>query len=105
MAPRGGEEVRAVPPLPGVHRLSFPQSRSPSQGAGAGADADGGCAMSAPLAAYEAIVNSSVVVQLRRLGKKLAGRRGVHGNSPPGGGGGAGILEWVGPHMRGGGGG
>jgi len=56
--------------------------------------------MSAPLAAYEAIVNSSVVVQLRRLGKKLAGRRVVHVNSTREGGGVAEILEWMVPHMR-----
>src|SRR3972149_3146162 len=96
----GGVGGGAVPPLTGDHRLSFPQSRSPSQGAGAGADADGGCAMSAPLAAYEAIVNSSVVAQLRRLGKKLAGRRVVHVNSTREGGGVAEILEWMVPHMR-----
>ena len=56
--------------------------------------------MSAPLAAYEAIVNSSVVAQLRRLGKKLAGRRVVHVNSTREGGGVAEILEWMVPIMR-----
>ncbi|MEK6778079.1 MAG: glycosyltransferase, partial [Candidatus Deferrimicrobiota bacterium] len=56
--------------------------------------------MSAPLAAYEAIVNSSVVAQLRRLGEKLAGRRVVHVNSTREGGGVAEILEWMVPHMR-----
>jgi trehalose synthase len=56
--------------------------------------------MSSPLAAYEAIVNSSVVAQLRRLGKKLDGRRVVHVNSTREGGGVAEILEWMVPHMR-----
>src|SRR4030065_1578764 len=54
----------------------------------------------APLAAYEAVVNSSVVAQLRRLGKKLAGRRIVHVNSTREGGGVAEILEWMVPLMR-----
>ena len=56
--------------------------------------------MSAPLAAYEAVVNSSVVAQLRRLGKKLAGRRIVHVNSTREGGGVAEIMEWMVPLMR-----
>lgn len=56
--------------------------------------------MSAPLAAYEAIVGSSVVRQLQRLGEKLSGLRVVHVNSTREGGGVAEILEWMIPHMR-----
>jgi trehalose synthase len=56
--------------------------------------------MSPPLAAYEAIVGSSVVMQLRRLGEKLAGLRVVHVNSTREGGGVAEILEWMVPLMR-----
>ena len=56
--------------------------------------------MSPSLAAYESIVNSSVVAQLRRLGKKLEGRRVVHVNSTREGGGVAEILEWMVPNMR-----
>ena len=56
--------------------------------------------MSAPLAAYESIVGSSVVSQLRRLGEKLAGLRVVHVNSTREGGGVAEIMEWMVPHMR-----
>lgn len=56
--------------------------------------------MSAPLAAYESIVGSSVVSQLRRLGEKLAGLRVVHVNSTREGGGVAEILEWMVPLMR-----
>jgi len=56
--------------------------------------------MSIPLAAYEAIVGSSTVAQLRRLGDKLAGLRVVHVNSTREGGGVAEILEWMVPYMR-----
>ena len=56
--------------------------------------------MIAPLEAYEAIVGSSVLTQLRRLGEKLAGLRVVHVNSTREGGGVAEILEWMIPHMR-----
>ena len=56
--------------------------------------------MSVPLAAYEAIVGSSAVAQLRRLGEKLAGLRVVHVNSTREGGGVAEILEWMVPLMR-----
>ena len=56
--------------------------------------------MSIPLAEYEAIVGSSTVAQLRRLGEKLAGLRVVHVNSTREGGGVAEILEWMVPHMR-----
>ena len=56
--------------------------------------------MTAPLAAYEGIVGSSVVAQLRRLGEKLAGLRVVHVNSTREGGGVAEILEWMVPLMR-----
>jgi trehalose synthase len=56
--------------------------------------------MIAPLESYEAIVGSSVLAQLRRLGEKLAGLRVVHVNSTREGGGVAEILEWMVPHMR-----
>ncbi len=56
--------------------------------------------MTASLAAYEAIVGSSAVTQLRRLGEKLAGLKVVHVNSTREGGGVAEILEWMVPHMR-----
>ena len=56
--------------------------------------------MIAPLESYEAIVGSSVLAQLRRLGEKLTGLRVVHVNSTREGGGVAEILEWMVPHMR-----
>jgi trehalose synthase len=56
--------------------------------------------MSPILAAYESIVGSSAVAQLRRLGEKLAGLRVVHVNSAREGGGVAEILEWMAPLMR-----
>jgi trehalose synthase len=56
--------------------------------------------MIAPLKSYEAIVGSSVLAQLRRLGEKLTGLRVVHVNSTREGGGVAEILEWMVPHMR-----
>lgn len=56
--------------------------------------------MSPLLASYEAIVGSSAVAQLRRLGEKLAGLRVVHVNSTREGGGVAEILEWMVPLMR-----
>jgi trehalose synthase len=56
--------------------------------------------MTAPLAAYEAIVGSAVLAQLQRLGDKLTGLRVVHVNSTREGGGVAEILEWMVPHMR-----
>ena len=56
--------------------------------------------MTLPLAAYEGIVGSSVVGQLRRLGEKLSGLRVVHVNSTRQGGGVAEILEWMVPLMR-----
>ena len=56
--------------------------------------------MSPILAAYEAIVGSSVVTHLRRLGEKLSGLRVVHVNSTREGGGVAEILEWMAPLMR-----
>ncbi|RJP23480.1 MAG: glycosyltransferase [Deltaproteobacteria bacterium] len=56
--------------------------------------------MSLPLAAYEAIVGSSAVAQLRRIGEKLPGLRVVNVNSTREGGGVAEILEWMVPHMR-----
>lgn len=56
--------------------------------------------MSPALSAYEAIVGSSAVAQLRRIGEKLAGLRVVHVNSTREGGGVAEILEWMVPHMR-----
>lgn len=56
--------------------------------------------MSVPLAAYEGIVGSSVLAQLRRLGEKLSGLRVVHVNSTREGGGVAEILDWMVPHMK-----
>jgi trehalose synthase len=55
--------------------------------------------MNVPLAAYEGIVGSAVIRQLRRLGEKLAGTRVVHVNSTREGGGVAEILEWMNPLM------
>ncbi|HEX9190755.1 MAG TPA: glycosyltransferase [Candidatus Deferrimicrobiaceae bacterium] len=55
--------------------------------------------MSAPLSAYEGIVGSAVIRQLRQLGEKLAGTRIVHVNSTREGGGVAEILEWMTPLM------
>ncbi len=56
--------------------------------------------MSVPLGAYEGIVGSAVLRQLRQLGEKLAGIRVVHVNSTREGGGVAEILEWMTPIMR-----
>ena len=56
--------------------------------------------MTSPLSAYEGIVGSSAVAQLRRLGEKLAGLRVVHVNSTREGGGVAEILEWMVPLMQ-----
>ncbi|MGE5189321.1 MAG: glycosyltransferase [Gemmatimonadota bacterium] len=56
--------------------------------------------MTVPLAAYEGIVGSSAVTQLRRIGEKLSGARVVHVNSTREGGGVAEILEWMVPLMR-----
>lgn len=56
--------------------------------------------MSVPLAAYEGIVGTSVLAQLRRLGEKLSGLRVIHVNSTREGGGVAEILDWMVPHMR-----
>ena len=55
--------------------------------------------MSATLSAYEGIVGSAVIRQLRQLGEKLAGARIVHVNSTREGGGVAEILEWMTPLM------
>ena len=55
--------------------------------------------MTPPLAAYEAVVGSPAVAQLRRLGEKLNGLRVVHVNSTREGGGVAEILEWMVPLM------
>jgi trehalose synthase len=55
--------------------------------------------MNIPLAAYEGIVGSAVIRQLRRLGEKLAGARIVHVNSTREGGGVAEILDWMNPLM------
>jgi trehalose synthase len=55
--------------------------------------------MSATLSAYEGIVGSSVILQLRRLGEILKGTRIVHVNSTREGGGVAEILEWMTPLM------
>jgi trehalose synthase len=55
--------------------------------------------MTATLSAYEGIVGSAVVRQLRQLGEKLAGIRIVHVNSTREGGGVAEILEWMTPLM------
>jgi trehalose synthase len=56
--------------------------------------------MSSPLAAYEGVVGSAVLRQLRQLGEKLAGTRIVHVNSTREGGGVAEILEWMVPLMN-----
>jgi trehalose synthase len=56
--------------------------------------------MDLPLSAYEAIVGSSAVTQLYRIGKKLEGLRIVHVNSTRQGGGVAEILIWMIPLMR-----
>jgi len=56
--------------------------------------------MSDRLSAYERIVGSSRITQLRRIGKKLGGIRVVHVNSTRQGGGVAEILEWMVPLMR-----
>jgi trehalose synthase len=56
--------------------------------------------MTRSLAAYEGIVGSAVVRQLRQLGRKLEGRRVVHVNSTREGGGVAEILDWMVPLMR-----
>lgn len=56
--------------------------------------------MTVPLAAYEGIVGSPALTQLRRLGEKLSGTRVVHVNSTREGGGVAEILEWMVPLMR-----
>ena len=55
--------------------------------------------MNATLSAYEGIVGSAVIRQLRQLGEKLAGTRIVHVNSTREGGGVAEILEWMTPLM------
>ena len=55
--------------------------------------------MSATLSAYEGIVGSAVIRQLRRLGEILKGTRIVHVNSTREGGGVAEILEWMTPLM------
>ncbi len=56
--------------------------------------------MNMPLSAYEKIVGTSKIKQLRRLGKKLGGIRIVHVNSTREGGGVAEILGWIVPLMR-----
>ncbi len=56
--------------------------------------------MSDRLSAYEGIVGSSRITQLRRIGKKLGGLRVVHVNSTRQGGGVAEILDWMVPLMR-----
>ncbi len=56
--------------------------------------------MTVPLSAYEKVVGTSKIKQLRRLGKKLGGIRVVHVNSTREGGGVAEILEWIIPLMR-----
>jgi len=56
--------------------------------------------MTSPLSAYEGIVGSSVVAQLRHLGEKPVGLRVVHVNSTREGGGVAEILEWMVPLMQ-----
>ena len=55
--------------------------------------------MNATLLAYEGVVGSAVIRQLRQLGEKLAGTRIVHVNSTREGGGVAEILEWMTPLM------
>jgi trehalose synthase len=56
--------------------------------------------MKLTLGAYEGIVGSAVIRQLRHLGEKLAGLRVVHVNSTRSGGGVAEILDWMAPLMR-----
>lgn len=56
--------------------------------------------MNRHLSAYEGIVGSAVLRQLRQLGEKLAGARIVHVNSTREGGGVAEILEWMVPLMN-----
>jgi len=55
--------------------------------------------MAKSLAAYEGIVNSSIIRELRILGDKLKGIRVVHVNSTREGGGVAEILSWMVPLM------
>jgi trehalose synthase len=55
--------------------------------------------MSATISAYEGIVGSAVLRQLRQLAEKLAGARIVHVNSTHEGGGVAEILGWMVPLM------
>lgn len=52
------------------------------------------------LEAYEGIVGTAVIRQLRQLGEKLAGKRVVHVNSTREGGGVAEILGWMVPLME-----
>ncbi len=56
--------------------------------------------MKRPLSAYEGIVGTSTIRQLRRLGERLAGARLVHVNSTRQGGGVAEILDWLTPLMQ-----
>jgi len=56
--------------------------------------------VSLPLAAYEGIVGSAVLRQLRQLAEKLSGARIVHVNSTHEGGGVAEILGWMVPLMQ-----
>ncbi len=56
--------------------------------------------MAEMLTAYEGIVGSAVVGQLRLLGKGLEGKRVVHVNSTREGGGVAEILQWMIPLMH-----
>ena len=55
--------------------------------------------MAKSLAAYDGIVNSSIIKELRILGDKLKGIRVVHVNSTREGGGVAEILSWMVPLM------
>ncbi len=56
--------------------------------------------MKRSLSAYEGIVGTSTIRQLRRLGERLAGARLVHVNSTRQGGGVAEILDWLTPLMQ-----
>ncbi|MBT0653439.1 glycosyltransferase [Geomobilimonas luticola] len=56
--------------------------------------------MGRKLEAYEGIVGTAVIRQLRQLGDKLAGKRVVHVNSTREGGGVAEILAWMVPLME-----
>jgi trehalose synthase len=56
--------------------------------------------MTLPLAAYESVVGTAPIRQLRQLGEKLRGVRVVHVNSTREGGGVAEILQWMVPLMR-----